>query len=255
MRSSTDSRWSSAASSSRGDSWRHRIAGRPSGRGRLRIHVLGDFRLERDGAPLDLGVKPPTRSLDLLRRLAIANGQTLSLDDVYESLWPDADGDQAKAACEQALHRLRRLLGPTDFVSQREGKLRLLRDRVWVDLDAWQIERDRALRMHPSEAALDELDRIFWRFPGPLFQGVSEKAWSLPASERVRSELVDLATQLGGHWDAKGAHGKAERSMHAPWSSIPRRSAVTKRCSAAGSPNRTSPVRSRTTIAASVSST
>lgn len=175
----------------------------------LRIHVLGAFRLERDGAPLDLGVKPPTRSLDLLRRLAIANGQSISLDDVYESLWPDADGDQAKAACEQALHRLRRLLGPVDFVSQREGKLRLLRDRVWVDLDAWQVDRDRVLRMHPSDAALDELDRIFWRFPGPLFQGVSEKAWSLPASERVRSELIELATQLGGHWDSKGAHGKA----------------------------------------------
>ncbi len=176
---------------------------------RVRIHVLGAFRLERDAAPLDLGVKPPTRSLDLLRRLAIANGQTLSLDDVYESLWPDADGDQAKAACEQALHRLRRLLGPTDFVSQREGKLRLLRDRVWVDLDAWQIDRDRALRMHSSEAALDELDRIFWRFPGPLFQGVSEKVWSLPAAERVRSELIELASRLGGHWDARGAHEKA----------------------------------------------
>jgi hypothetical protein len=38
---------------------------------------------------------------------------------------------------------------------------------------------------------------------------VSEKAWSLAASERVRSELIDLATQLGRHWDARGAHGKA----------------------------------------------
>jgi LuxR family maltose regulon positive regulatory protein len=175
----------------------------------LRLRVLGGFRLERDGAPLDLGVKPPTRSLDLLRRLAIANGQTLSLDDVYESLWPDADGDQAKAACEQALHRLRRLLGRTDFLSQREGTLRLLRDRVWVDLDAWQIERDRALRLGPSETALDELERVFWRFSGPLFQGMSEKPWSLLATERVRSELVELATRLGGHWDARGAHEKA----------------------------------------------
>ena len=38
---------------------------------------------------------------------------------------------------------------------------------------------------------------------------MSEKAWSLQAAERVGSGLVELATQLGGHWDARGAHDKA----------------------------------------------
>ena len=76
----------------------------------LRLFVLGDFRMELNGAPVNPGAKPPTRSLDILRVLAIAKDHACSLQDIYEWLWPDAEGDQAKAACEQALHRLRKLL-------------------------------------------------------------------------------------------------------------------------------------------------
>src|SRR5262249_55164164 len=104
----------------------------------LRVHVMGDFRLDRDGAPPDLGPKPPTRPLGILRVLAAAQAHACAAQQLYDGLWPDADGDQAKAACEQALRRLRRLIGRADVIVQREGKLRLATDRVWVDLDHWE---------------------------------------------------------------------------------------------------------------------
>jgi hypothetical protein len=37
----------------------------------LRLFVLGDFRMELNGAPVNPGAKPSTRSLDILRALAI----------------------------------------------------------------------------------------------------------------------------------------------------------------------------------------
>jgi LuxR family maltose regulon positive regulatory protein len=102
----------------------------------LKVHMRDGLALDRDGVRIDLGAKPPARSLEILRLLASAKDQSCSLQQLYDRLWPDADGDKAKAACEQALHRLRRLLGRADLVVQREGKLRLAPDKVWVARDA-----------------------------------------------------------------------------------------------------------------------
>jgi transposase len=101
----------------------------------LRVYVRDGFALDRDGVRIDLGPKPPARSLDIIRALAAAKDHSCSLEQLYDQLWPDADGDKAKAACEQALHRLRRLLGRADLVVQREGRLRFAPDKVWVDRD------------------------------------------------------------------------------------------------------------------------
>lgn len=174
----------------------------------LGLHVLGEFRLERDGETLDLGAKPPTRSLDILRSLAIAKEHTCSLENLYEWLWPDADGDQAKAACEQALHRLRKLLGDADLLVQREGKLRLATERVWVDLDDWEASLKRA-EMEDADAT----EHAFLEFPGPLFRNERSAAWSLSAIERVRGKYLDLADRLAERHAALGDIARA-RSFH-----------------------------------------
>jgi DNA-binding SARP family transcriptional activator len=174
----------------------------------LRVHVLGEFRLLRDGAPLDLGPKPPTRSLDLLRFLALSPDHVCSLESLYEWLWPDADGDQAKAACEQALHRLRKLLGEGDFLVQREGKLRLAADRVWIDLDDWEARLRGALAQQ-AEDGLRALERAFLDFPGAPLRDGRGAAWAVPAIERVREAYVDAADRLGRRNAAQGRHAQA----------------------------------------------
>lgn len=166
----------------------------------LKVHVLGEFRLERDGTPVNLGAKPPTRSLDIVRMLATSRDQTCSLQHIYECLWPDADGDQAKAACEQALHRLRRLLGDPDLIQQREGRLRFAPDKVWVDLVHWEAQLAQALKADLAPPA----EQVFLAFPGPLLQYEHTAAWSLPPAERVRSKFVDLTLQVGRRLESRG---------------------------------------------------
>lgn len=114
-----------------------------------------------------------------------------------------------KAACEQALHRLRKLLGHADFVVQREGKLRLAPDKVWVDLEDWETRLGRALK-HDVAA---EAEEVFRAFPGPLFHDEGSAHWALPAVERVRSKLVDLALRLGRRLEA-GANRDAAVSVY-----------------------------------------
>jgi LuxR family maltose regulon positive regulatory protein len=170
----------------------------------LKVHVLGGFHLERDGAPLDLGSKPPTRALDILRALAVSKDCTLSLERLQDWLWPDLDGDQAKAACEQALHRLRKLLGQAEFIVQREGRLRLASDKVWVDVAEWEARLKRAFGTKTGARA--ELERLFMDFPGPLLLNDRLPAWLLPVAERLRDQFVDLTGRVG---DERQAHGDA----------------------------------------------
>jgi DNA-binding SARP family transcriptional activator len=169
----------------------------------LRVHVLGEFRLDRDGAPLRLGPKPPTRSLEIVRGLALSKNHVCSLQQVYDWLWPDAEGDQAKAACEQALHRLRRLLGRADCLVQRGGKLRLDPGKVWVDLDHWHARLERALeRDPPTQPTLAEMRATVWEFPGPVVPGDPPAPWAHVAEERLRARFIDVAMRLGSRFEA-----------------------------------------------------
>lgn len=184
----------------------------------LKVHVLGELRLERDGVPVDLGIKPPTRSLDVVRALAITKGHVCSLDELSEWLWPDADGDQAKRACEQALHRLRKLLGAPDFVVQREGKVRLAMDKVWVDLDEWEARLDLAVHADADSGAEHHLETALRAFRAPLLQHERETSWSLPAIERVKHAFLDLTIRLGKRFedrnDLPGARAVYRRALN-----------------------------------------
>jgi DNA-binding SARP family transcriptional activator len=176
----------------------------------LRIFVLGGFRLEADGATVQAGARTPTRSLDILRVLAISKDHACSLQDLYEWLWPDADGDQAKAACEQALHRLRKLLSVQDVVVQREGKLYLSSNKVWVDLDDWERSLTLALRTPQADgAAARLLQGSFDDFRGPLFHLERSASWALPATERVRSKFIDLTGRLARTREVDGNYSGA----------------------------------------------
>jgi LuxR family transcriptional regulator, maltose regulon positive regulatory protein len=156
----------------------------------LRIRVLGQFELQRDGEVVAMGSKAPTRSLDILRMLAITRGHGLSLAHIHQHLWPDADGAQATAACDQALHRLRKLLNLPEAAIQRDGKLWLDLEQVWIDLDAWESAAAQA-RQNIADQPQRSID-VLRQFPGPLLHDEPERAWTLPAAERVRQKFLDL---------------------------------------------------------------
>ncbi|MET3578073.1 DNA-binding SARP family transcriptional activator [Mesorhizobium robiniae] len=171
----------------------------------LKVHVLGGFRLELDGKPLHLGAKPPTKALDILRVLAISKDNTCSLETLQDWLWPDLDGDQARAACEQALHRLRKLLGRTDLIAQREGKLRLASDKVWVDLADWDARLKAVTTANGDAAGLrPDAEALFRAFPGPLFLHERTSFWSFAAAEKVRRDLIDFGLRVGQRLEATG---------------------------------------------------
>ncbi|MDO9501158.1 hypothetical protein [Falsiroseomonas sp.] len=102
----------------------------------LRIRALGAFEIERTDAPLPSSRKESRRLLELLRLLAAHGSASLAQERVADALWPDSDGDAARNALDNALHRLRKLLGGDDRVLLRQGALQLNPQRCWTDVGA-----------------------------------------------------------------------------------------------------------------------
>ncbi|MBZ8139274.1 hypothetical protein CLD22_05080 [Rubrivivax gelatinosus] len=103
----------------------------------LRIRALGGFEVLADEQALDFGVRPQKKPLDLLRLLVARGPAPLDAATVLDALWPEAEGDRARASLDMALLRLRKLLGHDEALRLDQGRLGLNRGLVWVDSWAW----------------------------------------------------------------------------------------------------------------------
>jgi DNA-binding SARP family transcriptional activator len=74
----------------------------------LKLFVLGQPRLERDGQPLALNLR---KALALLVYLAVS-GQPHGRDALATMLWPESDGREGRARLRRTLHRLTQAIEP-----------------------------------------------------------------------------------------------------------------------------------------------
>ncbi len=169
----------------------------------LRVHALGTWRIASADGPLPSGRKESRRLLELLH-LLVASGQTpVAQDALADALWPDADGDAARNALDNALHRLRKWLGGDDRILLRHGALRLNPQRCWTDvcaLEAALQQLDKA-QPHSLPAALRAVLALN---AGPLLPGVAlapVAARRLALQRTLQQQLLRAALQLqaAGH--------------------------------------------------------
>lgn len=118
----------------------------------VRIRVLGGLQVEVDDGPLPSSRKESRRLLELLGLLGAHGTRLVAQDSIADEIWPDADGDAARNALDNALHRLRKALGGDDRILLRQGNLALSVQRCWTDVDA--VQRELAIL---SECAADDL--------------------------------------------------------------------------------------------------
>jgi LuxR family maltose regulon positive regulatory protein len=155
-----------------------------SDRERLRVHVLGPFRIFTGNTPITI---PPgfRKPLEVLQALIAFGGTEVSAGVLIDALWPDSEGDAAYHALESALYRLRRLLGPRDSVRMVRGKVSLSRDQLWIDM--WQLEEELRHRHGPESNDIERIGRLRRLYQGHFLQNEAEKPWILKA----RHELCD----------------------------------------------------------------
>jgi len=133
----------------------------------VRVALLGGYALSIDDAAPRPSRKESRRLIELLRLLAAHAAMPIALDRVQDLLWPDAEGDAGRNALENALHRLRKMLGGEDRVLLKNGTLLLNPERCWVDVKA--LERllgEIEIAPLPSLPALS--DALCRRYKAPL---------------------------------------------------------------------------------------
>lgn len=178
----------------------------------LRVRALGGFTVERDGEPMKFSRKAPKRMLDLLRLVVALGARHVDAARVESTLWPDAEGDDARDALKAMLHRARALLGP-DRLVVRDGQIAFDERVAWVD--TWAFEHVcgridslgvRSGAASPADAG--ELERrrlqLFALYRGHLFGEGELPAWALPLRDRLRARFVRCTEQLGEHLERSG---------------------------------------------------
>ncbi|KAF0118567.1 MAG: transcriptional activator [Rhodospirillaceae bacterium] len=120
----------------------------------LRIHVLGRFRLWRDGEEVSFPRKVPKVPLRLLKALVAFGAKDVAEEKLIDALWPESEGDAARQVLATTLFALRKLIG-ADVLHRQNGRLFLDPGPCWVDL--WAVTR-----------ALDDADLSPEDFPGAI---------------------------------------------------------------------------------------
>jgi LuxR family transcriptional regulator, maltose regulon positive regulatory protein len=158
----------------------------------LRVLALGGFAVQAGDQPLPFGARPQRKPIDLLKLLVAQGPAPVDVAWLTDTLWPDADGAQAKASFDMALLRLRKLLAVDGAVPLENGQLGLNRAVVWVDAWAW------AATAHESGGLLHAgAPAGAATYAGPLFGTEPADAAWVATRERLHLQFVRRSVQQG----------------------------------------------------------
>jgi DNA-binding SARP family transcriptional activator len=169
----------------------------------VKVHTLGEFRIEIDGRPLSFSRKAPKKPLALLRAIIALGGRNVPEQKLVDALWKDEDGDAAREAFAVSLHRLRKLLVHAEGVQLMDGLVSLNSEQVWVDV--WAFDRRvkdmdrRAERFGPPA-----LQTIWSLYRGSFLAEDSDAPWALSLRERLRGQFLRCVSTAGRQLEELG---------------------------------------------------
>lgn len=162
----------------------------------LRIQTLGVFRVERQGETIRFSGKAQKRPLALLMALIAQGGREINAGQLAEMLWPDADGDAARAALGTALYRLRHLLDTDQAILLGDGKLTINPQCVWIDRCAFEALAEGLAGTEPDEP---QPEALFELYGGHFLEHEEELPWMLLPREHLKAMLRRGVEACGRH--------------------------------------------------------
>ena len=144
--------------------------------------------------------KAQKKPLELLKALVAHGARRVDAAMLTALLWPDAEGDDAKASFDSTLYRLRKLVDVDGAIVLTEGKLSLDAASVWVDalaLDAL-LDDDTA----PVARAL-ALAR------GDFLADEASLPWAVRARDRLKARLLRAVVAEAETCEASGDYATA----------------------------------------------
>lgn len=175
----------------------------------LRLRTLGSIELlglpEAEGKRL---ASQPKRSA-LLLYLAIARPYGWHRrDTLLALLWPELDESHARNALSQALHHLRRILGPDAIEGNGPDLLRLNADIIAVDVRLFEQQVSAG---HPAEALQWYHDELVRGFHLPEAAGFGH--WLETERHRLRALARQAALAIADAAEAEEKHAQAVAAL------------------------------------------
>lgn len=165
----------------------------------VRLFTLGAFRVERYGEALRFSRKAQKRPMALLMALVALGGREVGASLLAETLWPDADGDAARAALGTALYRLRHLLDCDDAILLNDGKLTLNPRIIWIDSQAFA----QLAGQLPADGAL-AAEHLFALYHGHFLEREDEQPWMLAPRSRFQTLFGHAVESIGQRLEQAG---------------------------------------------------
>lgn len=164
----------------------------------LRAWVLGEFRLELAGRPVDLDAWRSKRAGELVRVLVATRARWATRDELIEWLWPDAERPEGSlnAAVNAARRGLERVGGPGPWIL-RQGERYRLAGVAWVDADVLAARYAAARAAHARgdrEQAWVALAQARELYVGEAYAADRYAEWAAPERARL-AELVQLVRE------------------------------------------------------------
>jgi DNA-binding SARP family transcriptional activator/tetratricopeptide (TPR) repeat protein len=161
---------------------------------RVRIELLGDFRVVVGDREVRGDAWPGRRAAELVQLLALAAHRRLQRDQVIEALWPHLTPEAGAANLRKAAHQARQALGREDAVVLGGGRVVLL-PSAEVDVERFSRLAEAALRTRDPAAA----ERAAEAYTGVLLPDARYEEWAQADRERVQTLHVEVL-RLAGRW-------------------------------------------------------
>ena len=174
-----------------------------AGKGLVRVFTLGRYRIEVDGLPLNI---PGRRSPQLLKLLISLGAEGVATERLTDSLYPEADGDQAHDNLNQAIHGLRGGIGREALVLQNKH-LSLVPELCWVDALAFTNSCSLALRAagaNEGREAGKHLENALELYQGHFLEGEFEPVELNNARTRLEARLLRAVKEMGDFYEQSG---------------------------------------------------
>ena len=155
----------------------------------LRVSVLGELQLERDGIQIEPPARRPARAL--LGWLALHPGMH-ARSTVAARLWPNVLDESARTSLRTALSALRAVIGIEALLASREQIG--LADGVWIDAREFARLRDAG-----------RLDDALALCHGELLAGFDED-WVLVARDEHRERVSETLAAMAADAAGRGSH-------------------------------------------------
>ncbi len=155
---------------------------------RLKVRALGSVEIERDGGPVD----GERRARELLLFL-LTQTKGATKEQIGAALWPGTDAAKLRNNFHVTLHRLRKMLGGSEWISIENETYRIDRRNVDFDVDTFVIEARAAIRSgDPARIA-----RAAALYRGDFMENTSAAGWHEDLRDRLRELYFETLSSLG----------------------------------------------------------